>query len=327
MDLELARTFSRLRVPALVRTPITQQTWNPIREYDVGVHQGLPFSSLPEAEDRLRPLVLHAFDPYGVAQNSSTEGAAKDAEDALRDDVGLQLQDWTMQLGLFLVDNAHTQSPGELKVVCMLRLQSLVARLWNAIGRSSQQVDYDKFIPEFRSILLLVGRMLPDQRQSFDMSTPTSLVEDVLETIPGRSRASFTPPQSPDMRIISPELLDRQRLEVSIALYFTATKCRSPTMRRQALRILHEGSRSDEPLPYSGIFARIVRRVIDFEEQQCSQPITEDVSTWPTEEMRIKRTFFLPIYDVQRKSQTAMFIWQPDGPGTETRNWMERFSL
>ena len=250
------------------------------------------FTSLTDARESLTSLFVKSLRPTHLEGNSD---AALDEERSRRAGYIFQLQEWNSRLGLFMIDCLPNPSPQDMRVIRIMRIQSLVASIWNATTVPSSAEDFshecafDSCTAEFDKILSLAILCFDDDDTTTSASTLSS--SDSSATYPA-------PSFSLEMGII-------------FALYFTAIKCRSPDTRRRASYFLSQVNPQREGMWDAMVLRAISQYVVEFEESGCLGSVTVDPETWPLEEQRIHGIYIDPHCDLQGRVQKVTFVWRP----------------
>ncbi len=145
-----------------------------------------------------------------------------------------------------------------------------------------------------------------------DFETVVSLAE-AIQSIAGTSAQRRYLDSSSflfDMEIVSP-------------LYFVATKCRHPIIRRRATRILKSTQRR-EGLWDSNMAAAVAERIMLLEEANLT---TLDGSELPKEEDRIHNTQIKSEPGMNPKKHNLCFYTRPRGINGPWHSWSEQLVL
>jgi hypothetical protein len=253
------------------------------------------FSSLTDARESLTSLFVASLRPTHLEGNVDNSNAALDEERSRRADYIVQLQEWNSRLGLFMIDCLPNPSPQDMQVIRIMRIQSLVASIWNAttVPTStegfSDECAFDTCTAEFDKILSLASLCIDDD----NTTTPSS-------TLP-----------SSDSRATHPAPSFSLEMGIIFALYFTAIKCRSPDIRRRAIYFLSQVNPQREGMWDAMVLKAIAQYAVEFEESGCLGSATVDPETWPLEEQRIHGIYIDPHCDLQGRVQKVTFVWRP----------------
>ena len=253
------------------------------------------FTSLTDARESLTSIFVRSLRPTHLEGNVDNSDAALDEKRSRRGDYIVQLQEWNSRLGLFMIDCLPNPSQQDMRVIRIMRIQSLVASIWNATTVPSSAEDFshecafDSCVAEFDKILSLAALCIDDDDTTTSASTLSS--SDSSATYPA-------PSFSLEMGII-------------FALYFTAIKCRSPDTRRRASYFLSQVNPQREGMWDAMVLRAISQYVVEFEESGCLGSVTVDPETWPLEEQRIHGIYIDPHCDLQGRVQKVTFVWRP----------------
>lgn len=139
------------------------------------------------------------------------------------------LDAWSSSFQTFLAEKKESFSAREKKIALLLEIQHLTASILAAAGPSSQEIVFDSFEESFSRIVTLTSPLL-------------------LTNTPKDAGPSF-----PDFETgILPHL------------YFVASRCRHPVLRREALCLLRKGPRQ-EGIWHRDMLAGIAERIMDVE--------------------------------------------------------------
>lgn len=284
------------------------------------------FSTIEEARNSLVCLFIDSLKPIGAEFNFEATFATSSSEQYRRATLISQLHQWNSQLGLFMTDTLNNPTPQDLRMIRLLRIQSLIATVWNSTTipsseRSSIEPAFDSYTKTFKTIISLAAFFVDDA--STPISTPHTTRSSECSTFSNISspttalRATSRPPNtafSLEMGII-------------FAPLFVAMKCRSPTVRRQAAHLLSRVEPRREGMWDARVLECISRRVIEVEERGCLEPITEDTRTWPGENCRVHAIDILPRCDYKGRVQRVTFFWAPAGREGGLMEWTEDISF
>jgi hypothetical protein len=296
---ELARAFYRLSIQSSLVG----------RQPPASFHRSLKssssstkaiFTSLTEVRESLTSLFVGSLCPTHLEGDIDNSDTALDEERSRRADYIVQLQEWNSRLGLFIIDCLPNPSPQDMRVMRIMRIQSLVARIWNAktvpssAGGFSQECAFDACTAEFDKILSLAALCIGDDDDTTTSSSTLSSSNSFASLNTTHPPSSF----SLEMGII-------------FALYFTAIKCRSPDIRRRAIYFLSQVNPQREGMWDAMVLRALSQYVVEFEESGCLRAVTSDPRTWPLEEQRIHGIYIDSHCDLQRRVQKVTFVWRP----------------
>lgn len=192
------------------------------------------FQSLGQAADYLQTLIAQVMRLRNTEQQMSPTGTMPALPSPLKDLVLTQLETWK-RLFETLLRSSNSDSDSETQtdpLVPLLRLQHTTAYiLLRGYGSPGREMDYDKFLPQFRQCVVLADEVAAARHRHYSSSMST-----------------FTP-----------------EIGFIPVLYIIGAKCRHPTVRREVLRILR-ARLIREAAWDSFSTARVVERVIDIEE-------------------------------------------------------------
>jgi hypothetical protein len=199
------------------------------------------FSSLDQAADYLQILIAQVMRLRNTEQQMCPTGTMPALPSSLKDLVLAQLETWEC---LFepLLRSSESEFETKRPLISLLRLQHIIACILLRYG-PGQEMDYDKFLPQFQSCIILADEVAAAHEQySWSMSTFTPEI-------------GFIP-----------------------VLYIIGVKCRHPTVRREVLRILRRQFIREAAWD-SLSTARVVERVIEIEEGQMGEYM-EHIPVW-----------------------------------------------
>lgn len=147
------------------------------------------------------------------------------------------LQQWAMSFEAFMTDHKKTFSPKQQLRAVVLEIQHLMASILVSAGVFSPETIFDAFEDDFRRIVALASRVVftTESRSSQDADAPLPAFD-----------TGIMPP-----------------------LYFVASRCRHPLIRRQALDLLRR-SPSQQGIWHRGILANIAECIMNLEERDCA---------------------------------------------------------
>ncbi len=237
MHSEILSMFSRLNLQALlfIETHILPMDF--LRQDASALIESVPstFTSLNEARNWLDDSVSYIFQTATAAHLRGDASGDKVSTRYLpgraSDDLLVQ---WSTAFDAFIQSVEKALEPKDIQGVTVLEIQYKVAKVVVAVGIPPNELAFDGFEAEFGSIVFLVSSLI----------------------------------RSPNTSEIS-ELTKQFCFEMNLipALYFVATKCREPSIRRQALSILSEVF-GHECLWNSKLMSKIAERVILIEEEK-----------------------------------------------------------
>ena len=201
-----------------------------------------------------------------------------------------QLKVWASTLDKMLLTDKVTDR--DLDAAKTLRIHQVIASIW--LGRSlvPEECANDASIPEFETAVSLAEKINSIAGTREDRAAPNS--------------SSFLF----DMEVVSP-------------LYFVATKCRHPQIRRRAIAVLKSTWRR-EGLWDSDMAAAMAELVMEIEEARLT---TLDGSELPLEEDRIQNSQIDSDTGTNRKIHRVKFHTKPLGMDGPWKIWQEQIVL
>ncbi len=193
------------------------------------------FKTLKEARDcldncmsfKLQASVAACFD----CQGSEKEPGAGVPQDTSNEDL---LSQWSAAFDAFLRKAGPSQRQRDLQGAMLLEMQYKCTKIFLSVGMPPREKLFDELTASFESVISLATSVI-DRTDSCGVSGRTG-------------HFSF------EIGIVAP-------------LYFTATRCRDPWIRRQALSLLSSTSRQ-ECLWNSEMLSKIAERLILIEEDR-----------------------------------------------------------
>lgn len=315
----LAHTFSRLGIQGSLVG----------RQPPPGSHHVLkasypgPFSSVEEARQSLISLFIDSLRPTGPEFNFEASFTTSFSEQSRRALLISQLHQWNSQLGLFMTDTLSSPTPQDIRMIRLLRIQSLVAIIWNSttvppLDGSSIEPAFDAYTNMFKTIISLAAFFIHDPPAQTSTPVSTSSLEYSTSSnstfgfsLPATTNPSCSPP------IFSLEM------GLIFALYFVAIKCRSPVLRRQATYMLSRVKPCKEGMWDARVMEKVSQYVIEIEERGCVEPVTEEVRTWPGEECRVHGIYIFPRCDYKGRVQRVKCVGGPGAKEGGLAEWVE----
>ncbi|RAK75445.1 Zn(II)2Cys6 transcription factor domain-containing protein [Aspergillus fijiensis CBS 313.89] len=196
-----------------------------------------PFQSLDQAADHLQMLVTQVMRLRNTDHQISPTGTMPPLPSSLSYTVRGQLETWSRRFEALLLhpgSSSSSSAPASQTnpLVTLLRLQHTIARVLLEGYGPGQEMDYDKFLPQFRQCIALAGEVAAAHHRYAGSS----------------ARATFTP-----------------EIGLIPVLFIVGVKCRHPVVRRQALELLRRQPMREAAWD-SILTARVVERVIEIEE-------------------------------------------------------------
>jgi hypothetical protein len=259
------------------------------------------FTSLADVRESLTTLFVGSLRPTHLEGDIDNSDAALDEERSRRADYIVQLQEWNSRLGLFMIDCLPNPSPQDMRVIRIMRIQSLVASIWNATTLPasaegfSHECAFDTCTSDFDRILSLAALCIDDDDD--DTTTSSSTLSSSNSSAP-----SDTTHPAPSFSL---------EMGIIFALYFAAIKCRSPNIRRRAIYFLSQANPQREGMWDAMVLKAASQYVVEFEESGCLGSMTANPETWPLEEQRIHGVYIDSHCDLQGRVQKVTFVWRP----------------
>lgn len=202
------------------------------------------FSSLPEARNRLDSIMNAVFRFLRLnvvvgKQPSSFSALSEKAK------IGKRLNHWSVAFKAFLESTCGLLSPEEVRNTVILRTQYTTIFIMHSVTLCDSEHIFNRFLSDFRTIVTFSRTALSQGPHAKAMSTK--------------------PTFSLDMGVIPP-------------LYYTALKCRDPTVRREAVSLISQNPHR-EGIWDGGVIVPLAEATIAIEEAGVDHPVTcqEDV--------------------------------------------------
>jgi hypothetical protein len=235
IDKEISQIFSRLNLQVLM-FPDTHLLGKEFYTMNVNPLIEPPpesFSSLKEARDRLDNCMSYVFESIIVTYFSRQDFVNHTQKLSPEyQTYRTLLSQWSRLFSAFMTSSGADLGPADRQRASLLEVQYKVAIILFATGISPQETAFDAFNSDFDSIVTVASSLVVNNQGP-----------GILE---GTEQFSF------DMGIVPP-------------LYFTASRCRDPSIRRRALSILSANPRQ-EGVWNSDMLAKIAKRLICVEE-------------------------------------------------------------
>jgi hypothetical protein len=263
IDKEIAQIVSRLNLQTLlfVDTHLLNPKWyaqNIIPPIDPPPES---FGCLNDARDRLDNCTNYIFESTIVSFFSNAHTAAERCpETQIHHSL---LSQWLDLFDTFMKKSGRSLGLEDRQRATLLRVQYKASRILTATGISPQETAFDAFNPDFDSIV--------------------TLMSSLIENGQGSGVSERTRQFSFDTGVVPP-------------LYFTATRCRNPSIRRRAMSLLAATHRQ-EGVWNSEMLAKIAERVIAIEEDGVDQ-VTSSSDVAATSRLSVLNA---TIYSEQRR--------------------------
>ncbi|KAL6247506.1 hypothetical protein RBB50_005852 [Rhinocladiella similis] len=262
------------------------------------------FADFTAVQKNITSILIDSLRP--AASGTDTVGSETSTNnDVLPQSVHIrQLRQWNLEMRIFLSHPfAETNNRETLAMRCM-QIHSLVATIWTSANHSSTQdfeleCMFDHYYRDFQTLVTLAAICINSANAMYGLTTSAQL--------PNSHLASFS-----------------FEMGLSFALYFTAIKCRSPCIRRQAIDLLSKATIVQEGLWNTQVLSLIAKFILKHEESFCGSHLTEDPKDWPRLEHRIHGAYILPISDLARRIQQVQYVWRPS---KAWKTWTEDVSF
>jgi len=245
LDKEIVQIFSRLNLQVLM-FPDTHLVGKDFYTTNVNPLIEPPpksFSCLKEARDRLDNCMSYIFESLIVAYFSGQDFVNHTQKLSQEHQTyHTLLSQWSLLFDAFMRSSGADLGPEDRQRAGLLEIQYKVAIILFATGMSPPETAFDAFNFDFDSIVAVTSSLVVSNQGS-----------GILKRT---GQFSF------DMGVIPP-------------LYFTASRCRDPSIRRRALSILSANSHQ-EGVWNSDMLAKIAERLICIEEDGIERVVSSD---------------------------------------------------
>jgi hypothetical protein len=245
IDKEITQIFSRLNLQVLM-FPDTHLLGKEFYTTNVNPLIDLSpksFSSLKEARDHLDNCMSYVFESVIVTYFSRQDFVNHTQKLSPEyQTYHTLLSQWSLLFGAFMRSSGADLGPEDRQRASLLEIQYKTAIILFATGMSPQETAFDAFNSDFDSIVTVTSSLVVNNQ--------------------GSGIFKRTGQFSFDMGVIPP-------------LYFTASRCRDPSIRRRALSILSANSRQ-EGVWNSDMLAKIAERLICIEEDGIERVTSSD---------------------------------------------------
>jgi len=243
-----------------------------------------------------------------------------------RKKLNTQLRCWTCRYGLFTADSLHNFSSNEISGLRNLRMLSMIATIWNSTTLIPKETAFDDYVSQFETIISLAATFVNDEAaSSVKVASAASCPSVPLTTSPPTlNTLSLTAQLELSSSFSSSNVPFTFEMGIIPCLYFTAIKCRCPSLRRKAIELLSKVIPQREGLWDSRMLGKVAARMMELEEDGCAP--NRAVSTWPIEEKRIHGAYICPEYSVKGRTQQVTFAWRPHGLEGEWQAWTENIA-
>lgn len=309
----LSETFSRLSLQASLcarRAPKIYPN-KVLATVEDSQSARVPFNSLQEGRQSFNEIFIQTFKPMKLLNvTSQTSIGINTAKKAQRDSLIAQLHCWNSRLDLF-ADSLPNLPQKDIQGSHVLRILSIIATIWNTMTEDPLESAFDPHLENYATIISLASSFI----QESTTSSP-----DTSTTLSSASTSASTTRTLPRLNSNqgSPQAFAFE-MGIIPALYFTAIKCRSPSLRRKAIDMLKKVMPRREGLWDARVLAGIALRVVEIEEAEgCSEDM------WPAEARRIHAIYLTPNYYPVDRRQEVILTWRPGGPMGEWQQVVEK---
>ncbi|TVY15872.1 Sterol uptake control protein 2 [Lachnellula arida] len=237
IEVQLQRLFGRLTLQTILFVQARPQEWKFVIPSFTPELPSIPlaFGSLEEARASLDGCMCSLY--HGMLA-SQFQGLDNNLQEIAKAPTSQHdpLEEWALAYKRFMENQIGRLSPSERNAATLLEIQQITGSIIAATMPVSQETVFDSFDQSFAQVITLATQLLCSNDEQ---------------------HADPEPPLFPafEMGIIP-------------HLYFAASRCRDPSLRRQALYLLRLGPRQ-EGIWHRDVLAGIAERIISMEEVGC----------------------------------------------------------
>lgn len=241
IEVQLQRLFGRLMLQTILFVQAKPQDWKFIIPSFTPELPSIPlvFASLEEARASLDGCMCSIY--HGMLA-SQFQGLDNNFQEIPKDSISQlePLEEWALAYKRFIEDQIGGLSPSERIAATLLEIQQITASIIAATMPVSQETVFDAFDQSFSRVLTLATQLLCSNNENTDPEPP---------------------------------LFPAFEMGIIPHFYFAASRCRDPSLRRQALHLLRLGPRQ-EGIWHRDVLAGIAERIITMEEMGCQNAQT-----------------------------------------------------
>ncbi|KAI7193566.1 hypothetical protein KC363_g2671 [Hortaea werneckii] len=261
-------------------------------EYPVALQYVIPdeFANVKEARDSLVHLMNLSLRFIRYMKYRKYDRIVSSDDLARQETLHRHVTEWETKFDTLLA-NDISLSAKDLDATRILRVHQRVMHIWLLASTQPEECRTDMFTEDFEDIVSL---------------------GEALQTSAGsrEQREEYATTFLFDMVIVSP-------------MYFVATKCRHPQIRRRAIQLLRHTKRR-ESLWDSNVSAAIAERVVAIEEQHLD-PLS--VNQFPDERHRIHNSHIQSVSANDPTKHAVTFYTKPYGIDAQWKIWQESIFL
>lgn len=237
LAVQLQRVFERLMIQTIMFIETRPSEWKFLApEFSPSIPT-IPstFRSIEEARDCLISCLCSIYHRVLLSQFGRLENDAT-SEVSVSQPTGGPLHQWMASFDSFMINKALQLSFKEQQAAVILRIQHIIGSILVDYPKAfSQEIFFDSFELDFCRVVDLASSLIFNNGE-------------------GRLNPNSVCPA----------------FEIGILphLYFVASRCRHPTIRRQALHLLRNGSRQ-EGIWHRDVLLSVAERIIEIEEMDC----------------------------------------------------------
>ncbi|TKA28716.1 hypothetical protein B0A50_03044 [Salinomyces thailandicus] len=257
-------------------------------EYPIDVQYVVPerFAHVKEARDSMIHLMNLSLRFIRFVKYRKYDGLNSSRDSARQQVLKDQIRKWEQVLNTLLHDDVSL-TPKDLDAARVLRIHQCIMHIWLSASIYPEQTATDALMNDFEATVSLCEAVQAtagtrEQRQEY----PTTFLFD--------------------MEIVSP-------------LYFVASKCRHPLIRRRAIQLLQQMDRR-EGLWDSNVAAAIAERIVAIEETHLTGVLGNQL---PEEQDRIHFAHIQSVPGVDSIKHAVTFYAKPHGVNQHWKIWQE----
>ena len=234
IEVQLQRLFGRMMLQTILFVQTKPQEWKFVIPSFTPNLPSMPFvfGSLEEARDSLDGCMCSIF--HGMLA-SKFQGLDNSCQEISNDSISQHdpFEKWALAYKRFIEEQIGTLSPRERKAATFLEIQQITGSIIAATMPVIDEIVFDSFDQSFSQIVTLATQLLCSNDEHYTDSEPPLFPAFEMGIIPN--------------------------------LYFLASRCRDPSLRRQALHLLRLGPRQ-EGIWHRDVLGSIAERIMTMEE-------------------------------------------------------------
>ncbi|RDW87155.1 Zn(II)2Cys6 transcription factor [Aspergillus mulundensis] len=249
---QLRDLFLRLNLQAAFMSRLLM----PLSMDSLDTRPGQTFMNWPEARSQLDQLMTKALlyiRTVGIMREKRPPALEAELE-AEQEQILIEILSWRSSHDKLLHKLGPNIQQSDLCASLLLRVYYYIALMWVRVVLNRDEHGYDRYTVDFESAVCYAEEII--RLTSLCPDSTAATTTDSAKTKQAKSVFSL------EGEIIGP-------------MYFTAVRCRNPSLRRRAINtLLHYSKR--EGFWDARIYANVAKLVVEVEESQCSEPPTSE---------------------------------------------------